>query len=157
MHVFNPRMPTSQHIAAGIAGPPVPANSGIASQGQKPLAEWNETRVSFPQSVCIHHLVEQQAERIPERTAVQFGRRRLTYAELNLRSNQLANRLRKEGVGPEVLVGICMERSLEMVVGLLGILKAGGAYVPIDPVYPKDRIKYVLDDSAAQDDHCYRR
>ncbi|RPI88778.1 MAG: amino acid adenylation domain-containing protein, partial [Chloroflexi bacterium] len=92
-------------------------------------------------------LFEEQAERTPDAIAVVFEDQQLTYAQLNARANQLAHYLRKQGVGPEVLVGICMERSLEMIVGLLGILKAGGAYVPLDPAYPADRLMYMLADS----------
>ncbi len=84
---------------------------------------------------------------MPDAVAIIFEDEQLTYAELNARANQLANHLRRMGVGPEVLVGICMERSLEMVVGILGILKAGGAYVPLDPAYPKARLAFMLEDA----------
>lgn len=96
---------------------------------------------------CAHQLVEETASRNPAATAVQFKSRTLSYADLDRRSNQLAHLLQREGVGPEVLVGLCLERSIEMVVALLGVLKAGGAYVPLDPAYPTDRIKYVLGDA----------
>ncbi len=86
-------------------------------------------------------------ERTPDATAVVFENERLTYRELNRRANQLAHHLVKLGVGPDVLVGILVERSLEMVVGLLGILKAGGAYVPLDPAYPRERVAFMLEDS----------
>src|SRR5207302_1386155 len=85
----------------------------------------------------------------PEANAVVFGERSLTYAELTRRANRLAHHLRALGVGPEVLVGICAERGLEMVVGLLGILKAGGAYLPLDPEYPEERLRWMLEDSGA--------
>ncbi|MGA9545929.1 MAG: amino acid adenylation domain-containing protein [Candidatus Sulfotelmatobacter sp.] len=111
------------------------------------LAEWNETRTSYPEDWPLHHLFESQVERTPEATAVVFGNERLTYRELNRRANQLAHHLVSLGVGPDVLVGILVERSLEMVVGLLGILKAGGAYVPLDPAYPSERIAFMLEDS----------
>src|SRR5581483_8011551 len=104
----------------------------------------------YPRTNCVHQLLEQQALRTPSSGAVEFQGRTLTYAELHARANQLARVLRKQGVGPEVLVGLCVERSLEMVVALLGILKAGGAYVPLDPAYPSDRIKYVLEDARAK-------
>ena len=91
---------------------------------------------------CIHELFEEQVERTPEAVAVICEEQQLTYRQLNARANQLAHYLRKRGVGPEVLVGICVERSLEMVIGLLGILKAGGAYVPLDPSYPEKRLAF---------------
>ncbi|MGK7905412.1 MAG: amino acid adenylation domain-containing protein [Hormoscilla sp.] len=111
------------------------------------LVEWNNPPVAYPQNRCIHQLFEAQVERIPEAVAVVFENQQWTYRELNARANQLAHHLQILGVGPEVLVGICMERSLEMVVGLLGILKAGGAYVPLDPAYPKERLAFMLSDS----------
>ncbi|MFB2922784.1 amino acid adenylation domain-containing protein [Aerosakkonema sp. BLCC-F2] len=111
------------------------------------LVEWNNTGAEYPQDRCIHQLFEEQVERSPDAVAVVFEGKQLTYQELNTRANQLAHYLQALGVKPEVLVGICIERSLEMIVGLLGILKAGGAYVPIDPAYPSKRIAYMLDDS----------
>ena len=108
-----------------------------AEERHQLLVEWNATRADYPRDVCVHELFEAQALRTPDAVAVVSEDRRLTYGELNSRSNQLAHRLRKLGVGPEVLVGICVDRSLEMVVGILGILKAGGAYVPLDPDYPQ--------------------
>ncbi len=114
------------------------------------LVEWNNTQVDYPKkNQCIHQLFEEQVEKTPQAVAVVFEGEELTYHELNCQANQLAHYLQSEGVGPEVLVGICVERSLEMVVGLLGILKAGGAYVPIDPTYPSERISYMLDNSQA--------
>ncbi len=111
------------------------------------LEGWNDTQREYPRNRCIHELIEEQAERTPGAVAVVCGEKRLTYRELNEKSNQLAHYLRGLGVGPEVLVGICVERSLEMVVGLLGILKAGGAYVPLDPDYPKERLAFMLEDA----------
>lgn len=111
------------------------------------LVEWNNTQAHYPKDRCVHHLFESQVERYPNATAVVFENERLTYRELNDRANQLARHLMKLGVGPDVLVGILVERSLEMVVGLLGILKAGGAYVPLDPAYPPERVAYMLEDS----------
>ncbi len=113
------------------------------------LVEWNDTQSDYPRDACIHELFETQAERTPDAVAVVFEDERLTYRQLNRRSNQLAHHLRKLGVGPEVLVGICVERSIEMVVGLLGILKAGGAYVPLDPSYPRERLGFMLEDARA--------
>jgi surfactin family lipopeptide synthetase A len=111
------------------------------------VVEWNNTRAAYPKDRCAHQLFEQQADRSPDVTALAFEEQRLTYRELNRRANQLAHYLTKLGVGPDVLVGICIERSLEMVVGLLGILKAGGAYVPLDPVYPAERLSFMLEDA----------
>jgi amino acid adenylation domain-containing protein len=117
------------------------------SEQQKLLLEWNGTQADYVQENCIHQLFEEQVERTPDAVAVVFEDNVLTYAELNDRANQLAHYLQSLGVKPEVLVGICLERSLEMVIGLLGILKAGGAYVPLDPDYPSDRLSYMLNDS----------
>ncbi|MFC1712466.1 amino acid adenylation domain-containing protein [Candidatus Poribacteria bacterium] len=111
------------------------------------LVEWNDTQTEYPEDKCIHQLFEAQVERAPDAVAVVLGDRQLTYRELNVRANQLAHHVIKCGVGPDILVGVCMERSLELVVGLLGILKAGGAYVPLDPSYPKERLSFMLEDS----------
>ncbi|MGB7440890.1 MAG: amino acid adenylation domain-containing protein [Coleofasciculaceae cyanobacterium] len=111
------------------------------------LVEWNNTRKDYPKDTCIHQLFEAQVERSPDAVAVVFEDQQLTYRELNSRANQLAHHLRTLGVKPDVSVGICVERSLEMVVGLLGILKASGAYVPLDPAYPPERLTYMLQDS----------
>ncbi|ELS02826.1 non-ribosomal peptide synthase/amino acid adenylation enzyme [Xenococcus sp. PCC 7305] len=111
------------------------------------LIEWNDTRVDYPQDKCIHQLFEEQVEKTPDAVAVVFKNQQLTYRELNQKANQLAHHLRKLGVKPEVLVGICVERSVDMVVGLLGILKAGGAYVPLDPKYPAVRLKSMMEDA----------
>ncbi|WP_143825693.1 non-ribosomal peptide synthase/polyketide synthase [Nannocystis exedens] len=111
------------------------------------LAAWNDTAVAYPAERCIHELFEEQARRTPAAVALVFGEQQLTYQELDERSNQLAHHLRGLGVGPEVLVALCVERSLEMVVGLLGILKAGGAYVPLDPSYPQERLAFMLTDA----------
>lgn len=113
---------------------------------QQLLVDWHPTRQESSNR-CIHQLFEAQVEKSPEAIAVICNNEQLTYKQLNDRSNQLAHYLRKLGVGSEVLVGICIERSLEMVVGLLGILKAGGAYVPLDPAYPQERLSYLLSDS----------
>jgi amino acid adenylation domain-containing protein len=112
------------------------------------LFDWNRTEEPYPRR-CLHELIADQARRTPEAIAVECGEQRLSYGELDVRANQLANRLMALGVGPNVLVGICLERSPEMLVGLLGILKAGGAYVPIDPAYPADRQAYMLESSQA--------
>jgi len=113
------------------------------------LVDWNNTETSRDAAQCIPELFESQVDLTPESIAVTFEAQELTYGELNRRANQLAHYLKTRGVGPEVLVGICVKRSLEMVVGLLGILKAGGAYVPLDPAYPTDRLEFMLKDSGA--------
>ncbi len=112
----------------------------------KVLVEWNNTQVAYPQHKCIHHLFEDQVERTPDAVAIVFKKQQLTYRELNNRANQLAHYLQALGVKPERLVGICVERSIEMLVGLLGILKAGGVYIPLDPTYPKERLNYMVSD-----------
>ncbi|MEG4421610.1 amino acid adenylation domain-containing protein [Microcoleus sp. LAD1_D5] len=111
------------------------------------LVAWNDTETDYPKDACIHELFQKQVELTPDAIALVFEDEQLTYQELNQRANQLAHHLRNLGVGPEVLVGICVERSLEMVVGLLGILKAGGAYVPLDPAYPPERLVFMLEDA----------
>jgi amino acid adenylation domain-containing protein len=113
------------------------------------LEEWNGTETPYSQDRCIQELFEEQVERTPDAVAVVFEEQQLTYRELNRRANQLAHHLRALGVGPGVLVGICAERSVEVVVGLLGILKTGGAYVPLDPAYPKERLSFMLEDARA--------
>ncbi|QLE41852.1 amino acid adenylation domain-containing protein [Nostoc sp. C052] len=118
-----------------------------SSEQQQLLVEWNDTQVHYPQDKCIHQLFEEQVERTPNAVAVVFDNQQWTYHELNCRANQLAHHLRSLGVSADVLVGICVERSLEMVVGLLGILKAGGAYVPLDPEYPQERLRFILEDA----------
>ncbi|MEH2022015.1 amino acid adenylation domain-containing protein [Nostoc sp.] len=111
------------------------------------LQELNDTKAVDHQDLCIHQMFEMQVERSPQAVAVVCENTQLTYRQLNQRANQLAHHLRALGVGPEVLVGICLERSLEMIVGLLGILKAGGAYVPLDPAYPSERLAFILEDT----------
>lgn len=111
------------------------------------LFEFNQTQVDYPSDKCIHQLFEEQVEKTPNNIAVVFEEQQLTYAELNTRANQLAHYLQKQGVEPEVLVGLCMERSLEMIVGLLGILKAGGAYLPLDPALPTSGLEFRLQDA----------
>jgi amino acid adenylation domain-containing protein len=116
----------------------------------KLLIEWNDPKTEYPKDKCIHQLFEEQVERTPEAIAIVFEGQQMTYDKLNRRSNQLAHYLRKLGVGRETLVGICVQRSVDMVVGLLGILKAGGAYVPLDPHYPVERLRMMLEDTAAK-------
>ena len=117
------------------------------------VLEWNATDAEYPDRACIHHIFETQAAQNPERVAVEFGGREISYRELNTRANQLAHYLQARGQaardGQEMLIGLCVERSLEMIVGLLGILKAGGSYVPLDPDYPEERLAFMLTDSRA--------
>ncbi|MCZ8226490.1 MAG: amino acid adenylation domain-containing protein, partial [Microcystis sp. LE19-84.1B] len=117
------------------------------SETNQLLIEWNNTQVDYPEYKCIHQLFEKQVKRTPDAVAVVCSGQQLTYNELNCRANQLAHYLRKLGVKADTLVGISLERSLDMIVGLLGILKAGGAYVPIDPDYPQERISFMLQDT----------
>ncbi|HEX2569426.1 MAG TPA: amino acid adenylation domain-containing protein, partial [Polyangia bacterium] len=138
---------------------------GIAADPDQPLAElplltaaereqllvtWNQTRSEAPADACIHTLFEAQVRRTPDRVALVDGTRELGYAELNRRANQLAHTLRALGVRAEAPVGICMRRTAEMVIGLLGILKAGATYVPLDPAYPRERLAFVLEDARVQ-------
>ncbi|HTI15424.1 MAG TPA: amino acid adenylation domain-containing protein [Dictyobacter sp.] len=111
------------------------------------LFDWNATNKPYPSMSSLHRLVEEQVARTPEQTALIFEGKTRTYRELNQEANQLAHRLQAMGVGPDVLVGVCMERSFEMVVALLAIIKAGGAYVPMDPTYPAERLAYMLEDA----------
>ncbi len=111
------------------------------------LLKWNDTHMDFPQNTCIQRLFEEQADKTPNVVAVDFDGDKLTYRELNKRANQLAHHLNKLCAGPDLLVGICVDRSLEMIVGLLGILKAGGVYVPMDPEYPIDRLSFMITDA----------
>ena len=113
------------------------------------LIGWNDTGAEYEPITCVQELFETQAERAPEAIAVALEGRHLTYRELNRQANRLAHRLRARGVGPDVLVGLCLERSLEMVVGMLGILKAGGAYMPLDPAYPAERLHWMLSGTRA--------
>ncbi len=121
-----------------------------ADERERSVSQWNQSSVAEESGLCLHQLFERQAERTPDAEAVIFEQEQLTYGELNSRANRLAHYLRRIGVGPEVLVGLLMERSLEMVTSLLGILKAGGAYLPLDPAYPRERLSLILRDSGAR-------
>ena len=114
---------------------------------QRISAQWNQTAMDYPVGQSVYRLFEQQVQRTPDATALRWGEQTLSYAELNLRANQLAHTLREQGVGPEVLVGVAMPRGPRMIIGLLAIFKAGGAYVPLDPDYPSDRLAYMMEDS----------
>jgi amino acid adenylation domain-containing protein/non-ribosomal peptide synthase protein (TIGR01720 family) len=118
-----------------------------ATEQRQLLVDWNATALPFPEHICLHRLFEEQSARTPLALAVRFEDQQLTYGELNQQANQLAHYLQGLGVGPDVLVGVYMERSLEMLVALLGVLKAGGAYVPLDPKFPQERLSFQLDDA----------
>ncbi|MBL1200096.1 MAG: amino acid adenylation domain-containing protein [Nostoc sp. GBBB01] len=120
------------------------------SELQQLLVEWNDTQTDYPQDKCIHQLFEEQVEKTPDAVAVVFENQQLTYRELNNRANQLAHYLQSLGVKPEVIVGVCIKRSPEILIALLAILKAGGAYVPLDPAYPQERLTFMLEDSQAK-------
>jgi amino acid adenylation domain-containing protein len=139
-------------LEAAVAGPdrPVAELPLLSGDERRRIVEtWSAPSAHFPRDACLHQLVEDQAGRTPEAVAVTFEGQHLSYGELNARANRLAHYLVRLGVGPGVLVGIYMERSIEMVVALLAALKAGGAYVPLDPEYPSERLTFLLDDSAA--------
>ena len=140
-----------QSLLAGVLAEPDARLTALplltAAERHRLVVDWNQTAVEYPQDKCIHELFEAQVEKTPDAVAVVFEGQQLTYRQLNERANQLARHLQKLGVEPDTLVGICVERSLELVVGLLGILKAGGAYVPLDPDYPKERLAFMLADA----------
>ncbi|MFN6500838.1 MAG: non-ribosomal peptide synthetase [Nostoc sp. DedQUE01] len=125
------------------------ANLPLLSEAElhQVLVEWNNTQADYPQDKCIHQLFEEKVQQYPDSIAVNFANEQLTYQDLNTCSNKLAHHLQKIGVGSEVLVGICISQSIEMIIGLLGILKAGGAYVPLDPSYPQERLNFMLEDA----------
>jgi amino acid adenylation domain-containing protein len=144
------RMAEFETLLSGIVANPeqtIATLPLLPATEQQLLAQWNQTQVAYPQDQCIHLWVEAQVARSPEAIAVVFENQQLTYQELDQRANQLAHYLQTLGVGPDVLVGICLERSLDMVVGVLSILKAGGAYVPLDPAYPQERLAFMLQDA----------
>jgi amino acid adenylation domain-containing protein/non-ribosomal peptide synthase protein (TIGR01720 family) len=141
-------------LLAGIAACPdlCPLDLPLVTDAERHqlLVEWNDTGVACPEEGWIHELFETQAARTPDALAVVFGGQHLTYRELNRRANQVAHRLQALGVERETLVGVCCERSPEMVIGLYAVLKAGGAYVPLDPGYPHERLAFVLEDSGVE-------
>ena len=119
----------------------------LTAAEEQQLLEWNDAPSTSPDFACLHEMFAAQAASLPETTALVSGEERLSYGELDRRANQLARHLHARGITTPVLVGLCFERSLEMVVGILGVLKAGGAYVPLDPAYPRDRLVFMLADS----------
>jgi amino acid adenylation domain-containing protein len=129
---------------------PVSRLSLLSDDERRLLAEWNNTAAAAQTGVGIHQLFEVQSARTPDAVAVQFGELQITYGELNRRANQLGYYLRQAGTKPDSRIGICIHRSLEMIVGLLGIMKAGAAYVPLDPAYPRERLDFMLQDSGAE-------
>ncbi|RMU02374.1 Pyoverdine sidechain peptide synthetase II, D-Asp-L-Thr component, partial [Pseudomonas syringae pv. coriandricola] len=125
--------------------------SATARLGELALpAVWTQTVQRYPSEHCAHQRIEAQAARTPQAIALSLGAEQLSYQQLNRRANQLAHKLREQGVGPDVRVGLAAERSLEMIVGMLAILKAGGAYVPLDPDYPQDRLSFLMQDSGIE-------
>ncbi|MFL6286496.1 MAG: amino acid adenylation domain-containing protein, partial [Pyrinomonadaceae bacterium] len=140
-----------QTLLEGIASDPDARLSALSllteAEEHQSLVEWNSTRVDYGREESLHRLIEEQVRRTPEAAAVRFEGRELTYHELNARANQLARFLRASGVGRGERVGVCVERSTEMVVALLGVLKSGGAYVPLDPEYPRERLAFMLEDA----------
>ncbi|MFG3714615.1 amino acid adenylation domain-containing protein [Micromonospora sp. NPDC047730] len=138
-------------LRAVVAAPDTPISAlGLLPADERDLlAGWNDTAADFPAAQTLHGPIEERAARTPDAVAVTFEGRSVTYAELNAAANRVAHRLRAAGVGPETLVGVCAERSVELVAGLLGVLKAGGAYLPLDPEYPADRLSFMVTDAAA--------
>ncbi len=135
------------HSSQGLSAEPLMAND---FEMMAKIGLWNSTDRAYPRERCIHQLFEEQSTQTPDAAAVQFQNHTLTYSQLNLKSNQLAHWLRDHRVGPDVPVGLCMDRSLEMMVAILGILKAGGAYVPLDPLYPAERLRFMAQDAEVQ-------
>ncbi|MDZ8224986.1 amino acid adenylation domain-containing protein [Nostoc sp. ChiVER01] len=125
------------------------SNLALLTEGERQqlLIDWNDTKKSYSNSKCFHQLFEAQVEKSPDAIALVFGNQKLSYKELNIRSNQLAHYLKEIGVQTESLVGICVERSAEMIIAILGIFKAGGAYLPLDPSYPQERLNFMLQDA----------
>ena len=143
-----------QTLLAGIVADPTQriGELPLLSEGERQqiLVAWNPSQASLPpETACVHEMFEEQVARRPDALAVIAGDAGVTYAELNRHANRIARRLRDLGVKPETIVGLCVERSREMVAGLLGILKAGGAYLPLDPTYPPERLAFMLQDAGA--------
>jgi aspartate racemase len=143
-----------EHLLASAAATPDTSIAALpllaAQEQQQILLDWNNTSSPYPREKCIQELFEEQVRRSPNAIALIFNDQRFTYDTLNKRANQLAQRLRKQGVGPEVIVGVALDRSVEMIVGLLAILKAGGAYLPLDPSYPRERLSFMVQQTRAR-------
>ncbi|MEO6862811.1 MAG: amino acid adenylation domain-containing protein, partial [Microcoleus sp.] len=138
-------------LKAVVANPECPLQNLLiltAAERQQILVDWNNTQTNYPKDACIHELFEVQAEQTPDAVALVFGEQKLTYQQLNCRANQLAHYLQTLGAGPEVLIGVCFDRSLDAIVSLLAVLKSGSAYLPLDPAYPKERLEFMLSDAA---------
>lgn len=138
-----------ENLLASVAATPDVSVAALpfvgAQEQQQLLLEWNNTETAYPRDKCIQELFEEHVRRNPNAVALVFNDRQLTYDTLNTKANQLAHQLKKQGVGPEVIVGLAMDRSAEMIVGLLAILKAGGAYLPLDPSYPRERLAFMIE------------
>jgi amino acid adenylation domain-containing protein len=148
--ITSPLFDSQQYMRGIVSNPDEPASELpilSADERHQLLIMWNDTKADYPADACIHQLFEEQAYRTPEAIAVEFEGQRLTYSELNTRSSQFAEHLQELGVGPDILVALYIERSLEMVIALLGILKAGGAYLPLDRMFPRDRLAFMLEDA----------
>ncbi|WP_406080749.1 amino acid adenylation domain-containing protein [Micromonospora sp. NBC_00858] len=143
------RLTTLLRAVVAVPDRPVSTLDLLAPAERELLAGWNDTTGDFPRQQTLHAPIEERAARTPDAVALTFAGRSVTYAELNAAANRIAHRLRACGVGPETLVGVCAERSVELVAGLLGVLKAGGAYLPLDPEYPADRLAFMVTDAAA--------
>jgi amino acid adenylation domain-containing protein len=152
--VADPAAPISCHsvfAAARAAGAEASATAELSDDERHRLSiEWNQTQADFPADRCLHELIEARAARDPDAIAVLCGNEVVTYGALNARANRLARALRSRGIGPDVVVGVCLERSVHLVVALLGVLKAGGAYLPLDPAYPAARLKMMVEDAGAR-------
>jgi amino acid adenylation domain-containing protein len=140
-----------QHLLAEMVAQPDQHIADLSllseEERQQVVVDWNATQTAYPRQACVHELFEAWAASTPDAIALTFEGQQLTYEEVNRRANQVAHALRRLGVGPEVAVGLCLERSLDLVIALLGILKAGGVYVPLDPAYPPDRLAFMLADA----------
>ncbi|MCP4212592.1 MAG: AMP-binding protein, partial [Halieaceae bacterium] len=119
----------------------------LANERERLVQEWNDTAADYPRELCIHELISAQVKRIPDRIALEFEDEHLSYAELDERANEVAYRLRGLGIEPAALVAVCLERSADMVVALLGVLKAGCAYLPLDPDFPSQRLSFIFEDA----------
>ncbi len=144
------------HLENLLAGATADPDQSIATlpmlteaERRQLLLDWNDTRAPYPDSLCAHQLIEAQVARTPDAIAASYLQNSISYADLNRRANQVAHHLRRLGVGPEQLVGVCLERSLELLVALLGVLKSGAAYVPLDPTYPPERLAFMIADCRA--------